>query len=39
MALSEVPEPERGRPLWALLGLLTAVSVAVLIVSMGFSAG
>lgn len=29
---------ERGRPLWALLGLLVAVSIAVLIMTLGFSA-
>ncbi len=31
-------ERESGRPVWALLGLLTAVSVAVIIMSIGFSA-
>lgn len=30
--------PEAGRPLWALLVLLTAVSVAVFIMALGFSA-
>lgn len=29
---------ESGRPVWALLGLLTAVSIAVLIMALGFSA-
>ncbi|WP_268959850.1 hypothetical protein [Rhodococcus sp. P1Y] len=29
---------ERGRPMWALLGLLVAVSVAVFIMTLGFSA-
>lgn len=31
-------EQERGKP-WALLGLLLAVSVAVFIMALGFSAG
>lgn len=31
-------EQESGRPVWALLGLLAAVSVAILIMSVGFSA-
>ncbi|MDJ0392091.1 hypothetical protein QMK17_01935 [Rhodococcus sp. G-MC3] len=29
---------ESGRPVWALLGLLLAVSIAVLIMTIGFSA-
>lgn len=32
------PEIEAGRPVWALLGLLAAVSVAVVIIALGFSA-
>lgn len=31
-------EVERGRPVWALLGLLAAVSVAVFIMTLGFGA-
>lgn len=31
-------ESERGRPVWALLGLLVAVSIAVFIMTLGFSA-
>jgi hypothetical protein len=29
---------EAGRPVWALLGLLAAVAIAIAIMSMGFSA-
>lgn len=32
-------DAERGRPIWALLGLLIAVSAAVFIMTLGFSAG
>lgn len=32
------PEAEAGRPVLALLGLLTAVAIAVLIIALGFSA-
>ncbi|SNT38138.1 hypothetical protein [Rhodococcoides kyotonense] len=32
-------DQERGRPVWALLGLLAAVSVAVFIMALGFTAG
>ena len=31
-------EDEAGRPVWALLGLLAAVSVALFIIVLGFSA-
>ncbi|WP_281249977.1 hypothetical protein [Rhodococcoides yunnanense] len=31
-------ERESGRPVWALLGLLAAVAIAVFIMSLGFSA-
>nr|WP_296774673.1 hypothetical protein [Rhodococcus sp. (in: high G+C Gram-positive bacteria)] len=31
-------DAESGRPVWALLGLLLAVSIAVCIMTIGFSA-
>ncbi|MGB3372440.1 MAG: hypothetical protein WBA81_17595 [Rhodococcus sp. (in: high G+C Gram-positive bacteria)] len=37
-AMPSAEDAERGRPLWALFGLLVAVSIAVLIMTLGFSA-
>ncbi|MGA9871681.1 MAG: hypothetical protein WBQ44_11140 [Rhodococcus sp. (in: high G+C Gram-positive bacteria)] len=37
-AVRPAEDVEAGRPVWALLGLLAAVSVAIFIMVLGFSA-